>query len=139
MVASPSWKIAESELEFSAIRASGPGGQNVNKVSTAIALRFDIQNSSLPDHIRQRLLAMKDSRITKAGVLVIKAQRYRSQELNRNDALERLHALVESASQSLPPRIPTRRSRASVLRRLTTKKVTSARKKLRGKVSSEAD
>ena len=127
--------IPESEVEISAMRAQGAGGQNVNKVSSAIHLRFDIPNSSLaPDH-KERLLALNDQRITRDGVLVIKAQTQRSQEMNRAEAFGRLQELVDSVAE--PPRIrrPTKPTKASKRRRLDSKNLRSAVKLLRGKVS----
>jgi len=103
-------EIDESELEESFVRASGPGGQNVNKVSSAVHLRFDIAASSLPDAIKQRLLALSDQRITEGGVVVIKAQAHRSQDMNRAEALQRLAQLVDSVARPPKPRRPTRPS-----------------------------
>ena len=97
LIISSNVSIPDSELDFSAIRAQGPGGQNVNKVSSAIHLRFDIGQSSLPDFYKQRLLQLNDQRISKEGVVIIKAQRYRSQDKNRLEALSRLKILIESA------------------------------------------
>ena len=129
--------IPESQLEFSAIRASGPGGQNVNKVSSAIHLRFDIKASSLPETLKQKLLSRKDSRVTAEGVIVIKAQGYRRQEKNRAEALERLEEMLRQAQQVVKRRKKTRPSRSSVRRRLDTKKKQGNRKKLRGKVRDD--
>jgi ribosome-associated protein len=126
--------IPESQLEFSAIRASGPGGQNVNKVSSAIHLRFDVRASDLPEFIKDRLLKMSDSRITSDGVVVIKAQTHRSQEKNREEALRRLGELLAEAQHVKKYRRPTRPSRSSVKKRLDTKKKQGTRKKMRGKV-----
>lgn len=113
--------IPESEVEVTAIRAQGPGGQNVNKVSSAIQLRFDIPNSSLPEPVKERLLALHDSRITQDGVLVLKAQRYRTQDMNRMDAFSRLHELVQSVAVPTKTRKPTRPSYGSVQKRLQSK------------------
>lgn len=131
----PPTPIPESEVEVTAVRAQGAGGQNVNKVSSAIHLRFDIRNASLaPDH-KQRLLALPDQRITRDGVLVIKAQTQRSQDMNRAEAFGRLQELVDSVAE--PPRIrrPTKPTKASKRRRLDTKNLRSQVKLLRGKVS----
>jgi ribosome-associated protein len=113
--------VQESEVDITAIRAQGAGGQNVNKVSSAIHLRFDIPASSLPDDVKQRLLALRDKRITQEGVLIIKAQSHRTQDMNRLDAFARLHALVDSVAEAPAVRRPTRPTRASRQRRLDTK------------------
>lgn len=123
------------EVEFSAIRAQGPGGQNVNKVSCAVHARFDIGASSLPQHVKERLLATSDARITQEGVLVLKAQQSRSLEQNKEDALRRLQELVDKASVVPVTRRPTRPTRGSQLRRLDAKARSSQTKALRGKVS----
>jgi ribosome-associated protein len=117
--------IPESEVEVTAIRAQGPGGQNVNKVSSAIQLRFDIPTSSLPEPVKERLLALRDSRITQDGVLVLKAQRYRTQDMNRMDAFSRLHELVQSVAVPPKKRKPTRPSYGSVQKRLQSKNLRS--------------
>ena len=126
--------VAESEVEFTAVRAQGPGGQNVHKVSSAVHLRFDIRASSLPSHVKARLLAMRDQRITKDGVVVIKAQTSRSQEQNRAEALARLQALVADAAHVQLPRRPTKPTYGSLQRRLRSKALRSEVKGTRGKV-----
>lgn len=124
-----------AEVEFSAIRAQGPGGQNVNKVSCAVHARFDVAASSLPEHVKQRLLAMRDSRVTQDGVVVIKAQQSRSLEQNKDDALRRLQQLIDQAADIPAVRRPTRPTRASQRRRLDGKARSGQIKALRGKVS----
>ena len=126
--------VDESEVEISAVRAQGAGGQNVNKVSSAIHLRFDVAASSLPDAVKARLLGRADRRLSDEGVIVIKAQRHRSQELNRRDALARLNDLVARAAQVPTQRKPTRPTRASRERRLEGKSARSEIKAARGKV-----
>ncbi|MYM92890.1 alternative ribosome rescue aminoacyl-tRNA hydrolase ArfB [Duganella vulcania] len=127
--------IDVNEVEFTAIRAQGPGGQNVNKVSSAVHLRFDIANSSLPEHIKERLLAMRDQRITKDGVIVLKAQQSRSQEANKEEALRRLQELVDSVAVLPAVRRPTRPTRSSQRKRLDGKTRDGERKQLRGKIN----
>lgn len=126
--------LNDSEVEVSAIRAQGAGGQNVNKVSSAIHLRFDIQASSLSDVIKQRLLDSKDSRITKEGVLIIKAQQFRTQERNRIDALERLQGFIIKATHVNKTRKPTNPSRNAKRKRVDEKTQRGKTKALRGKV-----
>jgi ribosome-associated protein len=124
--------LGDDEIEISAIRAQGPGGQNVNKVSSAIHLRFDINSSSLSEQSKRRLLQLSDKRITTDGVLVIKAQNHRSQDKNRSEALSRLADFIKAALRVPNRRIPTRPGRAAKERRIDSKKKRGSLKKLRG-------
>ena len=127
--------IADDEIDMHAIRARGAGGQNVNKVSSAIHLRFDIRASSLPADCKERLLQLRDRRINSDGVIIIKAQQYRSQDKNKTDALKRLHELISAAIVIPKKRRPARKSRGSIKRRLESKSKRSRIKSLRKKVS----
>ena len=133
MPTAPKYLVDEREVEFTAIRAQGAGGQNVNKVSSAIHLRFDIVASSLPDDVKERLFALNDSRITEAGVLVLKAQQHRTQDLNRGDALTRLQEVIDSVATPPKNRRATKPTFASRQRRLEGKSLRAGVKAGRGK------
>jgi len=129
--------IPDSELDIQAIRSQGAGGQNVNKVATAIHLRFDILNSSLPDSYKQRLMQLRDSRIDKSGVIHIKSQEYRTQERNKQAALDRLRELIQKAVASKKKRIPTRVSKQVKRKRLDEKRKRGEIKSMRKKIDKE--
>ena len=129
--------LDDNEITFEAIRAQGSGGQKVNKTSVAIHLRFDIDASSLPDFYKEKLLSLKEKRITKEGIIVIKAQQHRSQEQNRDEALSRLVELIKSVNVVQKKRIATKPTKGSVNRRLQSKKKHAGKKRLRGKVDTE--
>lgn len=134
----PHITIEDDEIDIKAIRAQGPGGQNVNKVSSAIHLRFDINASSLPEEIKAALLNLRDSRITRDGCVVIKAQQFRTQEKNREDALGRLAEMVSQVSKKQKIRRPTRPSKTAKKKRMDSKSLRGSIKRLRGTVDDDS-
>ena len=129
--------LDENEVDLSAIRAQGSGGQKVNKVAAAVHLRFDIAASSLSEQYKEKLLSLKDKRITKEGIIVIKSQQHRSHEQNRAEALERLVELIKSVNITHKKRIPTKPTKGAIKRRLVSKKKHANKKKMRGKVRGD--
>ena len=136
MSTAPKYLVDEREVELTAIRAQGAGGQNINKVSSAIHLRFDIVASTLPDDVKERLIALNDSRITEAGVMVLKAQQHRTQDMNRSDALARLQEVIDSIATPPKNRRATKPTFASKQRRLDGKNLRAGVKAGRGKTGS---
>jgi ribosome-associated protein len=137
LIISATLAIPLIEIDIQAVRSQGAGGQNVNKVATAIHLRFDIRASSLPEQYKERLLHLKDSRISGEGVIVIKAQRYNSQLKNKEDALNRLREMIKNGIVPIKSRTPTKPTKASQVKRLESKALQSRRKSLRSKIGQE--